>query len=412
MVSPLNKHDSLLTTVAVPTELGQLPGDWQVKSIGALATFITSGGRGWAKHYAEFGSLFIRITNLTRAKIRLDLDDLRFVQLPKSEGEARRTCVHFGDVLISITADIGIIGYVDELVLLPAYINQHIALVRFDAAIINSQYASYFLAAAQSQKLLRALTDSGAKAGMNLSTVHSIKIAAPPTINEQTAIADALHDADASIETLEQFLAKKRQIKQGAMQELLSGKRRLAGHTDDWAVKLLGELLRVRHGKDQKNVESTSGTFPILATGGQIGWADKFIYDKPSLLIGRKGTINKPRYIDMPFWTVDTLFYSEIKEPNCAKFLYYRACLIDWMQYNEASGVPSLSARTIEAIEILCPIPDEQEKIADYLSDMDAEITTIETKLTKARHLKQAMMQKLLTGQIRLVPPSPEEATP
>lgn len=130
--------------------------------------------------------------------------------------------------------------------------------------------------------------------------------------------------------------------------------------------------------------------------------ANRFLYDKPSVLIGRKGTIDQPQFMDKPFWTVDTLFYSVIKEPNSAKFLFYRFCLVNWKQHNEASGVPSLNARTIERIEIGIPKQEEQIAIANVLSDMDAELTTLEAKLAKARQLKQGMMQALLTGRIRL----------
>jgi len=133
--------------------------------------------------------------------------------------------------------------------------------------------------------------------------------------------------------------------------------------------------------------------------------ASQPIYGKPSVLIGRKGTINQPQYVDKPFWSVDTLFYSEMKNGNIAKFFYYRFRLIDWMQYNEASGVPSLNARTIEGIECACPDPEEQTAIAEVLTDMDAEIAALETRRTKTRALKQAMMQELLTGRTRLVIP-------
>jgi type I restriction enzyme S subunit len=89
--------------------------------------------------------------------------------------------------------------------------------------------------------------------------------------------------------------------------------------------------------------------------------------------------------MDTPFWTVDTLFYSEISEDNNAKFLYYRFCLINWIQYNEASGVPSLNARTIENIEIDCPELAEQIAIATILSDVDAELTALEARRDKTR---------------------------
>jgi type I restriction enzyme S subunit len=235
-----------------------------------------------------------------------------------------------------------------------------------------------------------------------MPTFKALKILVPP-LPEQKAIAEVLSDTDALIVSLEQLLTKKLQIKQGAMQELLTGQRRLPGFTSEWMPKQFGELLTIRHGKNQRDVESADGDIPILATGGEIGKSICPLYDKPSVLIGRKGTIDKPQYMDVPFWTVDTLFYSEIHAPNSAKFLFYRFCLVDWRQYNEASGVPSLNAKTIESVEILCPDENEQNSIAFLLDNIDGELAILETKLKKARQLKQGMMQELLSGRIRLV---------
>lgn len=230
-----------------------------------------------------------------------------------------------------------------------------------------------------------------------------------PSIVEQIAIATALSDADALIDALEQSIAKKRHIKQGAMQELLTGKRRLSEFSGKWANWELGKVLVVTHGKSQKFVEDPNGEYPILASGGKIGTANQFIYNKPSILIGRKGTIDKPQYMDRPFWAVDTLFYTQVNQNNIPKFIYYIFFLIPWHNYNEASGVPSLNAKTIESILVKLPPPDENGKpkeqtaIAAVLSDMDDEITALEAKLAKARQIKIGMMQELLTGRIRLV---------
>ncbi|WDL18892.1 restriction endonuclease subunit S [Xanthomonas campestris] len=235
------------------------------------------------------------------------------------------------------------------------------------------------------------------------SALGNIKVPLPSNLNEQRAIAAALSDMDALLSGLDRLITKKRAIKQAAMQQLLTGQSRLPGFSGEWDVKKLGDALVIKHGKSQKDVEANDGVYPVLATGGQIGLASLPIYQKPSVLIGRKGTINQPQYMDQPFWSVDTLFYSEMKSGNLAKFFYYRFCIIDWMQYNEASGVPSLSAKTIEAIE--CSLPDsaEQAAVATVLSDMDTEISVLEARRTKTRSLKQAMMQELLTGRTRLI---------
>jgi len=230
-----------------------------------------------------------------------------------------------------------------------------------------------------------------------------------PTFAEQRAIATALSDADALIESLDRLIAKKRAIKQAAMQQLLTGQTRLPGFTGEWEAKRLGELLTIRHGRNQSEVERYDGKYPILATGGEIGKTDTALYDKPSVLIGRKGTIDQPRYMDSPFWTVDTLFYTEMHPSAHAKFVFYLFSRIPWREYNEASGVPSLNGKTIENIQVLAPHVEEQTAIATVLSDMDTEIETLEHRRDKARQIKQGMMQQLLTGRVRLVAPHTTE---
>ncbi len=166
---------------------------------------------------------------------------------------------------------------------------------------------------------------------------------------------------------------------------------------EDWEVKKLGEVLKIKHGKSQKEVEDRSGNIPILGTGGLMGFANTFLYDKPSVLIGRKGTIDKPQFMNTPFWTVDTLFYSEIFDGNNPKFLFYKFLMIDWYSYNEASGVPSLNAKTIEKISIAVPPnSEEQSIISKALSDADTLISGLEKLISKKRNIKKGAMQKLL----------------
>ena len=131
-----------------------------------------------------------------------------------------------------------------------------------------------------------------------------------PSVPEQQMIAEALSDVDELIDSLEKLIEKKKAIKQGAMQELLTGRKRLNKFEGKWEVTTLGKMLTIAHGKNQANVESRYGKYPILATGGVIGKTDTFLYDKESVLIGRKGTIDHPLYMNTPFWTIDTLFYT------------------------------------------------------------------------------------------------------
>lgn len=171
---------------------------------------------------------------------------------------------------------------------------------------------------------------------------------------------------------------------------------------EGWSVKKLKECLEIKHGKPQHDVENQNGIYPILASGGEIGRTNSFLCNKPSVLIGRKGTIDKPQYMDTPFWTVDTLFYSLIKSGYLAKYIFYKFETINWNKYNEGSTIPSLSSSTIHSIKVLLPPLAEQEKIAEILGTWDEAIEKLSSLIEQKKLLKKGLMQKLLTGKVRL----------
>jgi len=143
-----------------------------------------------------------------------------------------------------------------------------------------------------------------------------------------------------------------------------------------WYKIKLGEILKIKSGMDQKKVECENGIYNIYGTGGIIGKTNIPLYSKKSVGIGRKGTIDKPFYFDEPFWTVDTLFYSEIKS-HSPKFLYYLFQTINWKYYNQSTGVPSLTSSVIENIAVYVPNSDDEEiKIADFLDLVEKRIAT------------------------------------
>jgi type I restriction enzyme S subunit len=406
------------------SELGVIPEDWAVVHIGALEPYITSGSRGWASYYCENGSPFIRITNLVRDNIYLDLDDLRYVQLPANNSEATRTRLEVGDILISITADIGIVGLVTGRVPSPAYINQHIALVRLEATKADPRFVSYYLAAESTQRLFRAFTDSGAKSGMSLITVGKILVALPPTLAEQEAIAEALSDADTLIESLEQLLVKKRHIKQGAMQELLTGKKRLPGFSGDWVERPIGEIST---SSSEKN--STGGALPVLTCSKHFGFVDSLGFFKNQVFsrnlstykIIRGGQIGYPaNHIEEGSIGLQDLYEVALVSPiyivfsvteGIDPFFVHRLLKLDSYRtkFSTATNASvnrrgSLRWPEFSTIEVSLPRAlEEQLAVSLVIRDMESDIALTEDRLKKTRQIKQGMMQELLTGRIRLV---------
>lgn len=204
--------------------LGRIPKEWEVVSLEDIKELITSGSRGWAQYYAEEGSVFIRITNLKRKQIHIDLSELKFVKLPPSAEGTRAKLVQ-GDLLISITADLGIIGVVSDN-LEDAYINQHIALVRLQQENINSKFIGYFFSSYIGQSLFFLLNEGGAKSGLSLKTVAQLPVL-KLSLPEQNEIVDKIEKQYKSIVQLHQTLTKLHSLKAGLMQDLLSGRVRV-----------------------------------------------------------------------------------------------------------------------------------------------------------------------------------------
>lgn len=137
----------------------------------------------------------------------------------------------------------------------------------------------------------------------------------------------------------------------------------------------LAELATIKYGKNQKKVQSPTGTIPIYGTGGLMGYASKALYDKPSVLIGRKGTIGKVKYAERPFWTVDTLFYTIVNtDIVLPRYLYYVMSLLDLNAYNEGTTMPSLRTETLNRLQFAIPPLDDQAKILSVVLPLEYKI--------------------------------------
>lgn len=138
---------------------------------------------------------------------------------------------------------------------------------------------------------------------------------------------------------------------------------------------ILSDLVKIKYGKNQLKVVDENGEYPILGTGGLMGYANQYLYNRPSVLIGRKGSIKNVKYIDKPFWTVDTLFYTIINEELVSpKYLFYKLSKYDLSVYNEGSAVPSLTVATLKQIKLDIPSLPEQKRIVDILTSLDDKI--------------------------------------
>ncbi|UWQ11025.1 restriction endonuclease subunit S [Aliiroseovarius crassostreae] len=164
-------------------------------------------------------------------------------------------------------------------------------------------------------------------------------------------------------------------------------------HSKGWDNKQLGDILSVGNGRDHKHL--AEGDIPVYGSGGYMRSVNEYLYDGASACIGRKGTIDKPVFLTGKFWTVDTLFFTHSYEGSLPLFVYAIFQNINWLNHNEAGGVPSLSKANIEKISIDIPSLEEQQKIADCLTSIDDLITAEAEKLAALKDHKKGLMQQL-----------------
>ncbi|GAA8063192.1 restriction endonuclease subunit S [Helicobacter pylori] len=162
----------------------------------------------------------------------------------------------------------------------------------------------------------------------------------------------------------------------------------------NWQRVRLGDILTLKHGRDYKKFKL--GNIPVYGSGGYMLSINNFLHNGESVCIGRKGTIDKPIYLNGKFWVVDTLFYSYSFKKSIPKFIFYAFSIIKWSNYNEATGVPSLTKMTISNIEIPLPPLNEQIAIANILSDVDRYLYSLDALILKKESVKKALRIKML----------------
>jgi len=390
------------------TEVGMIPGDWTLQSVGNLTTSVASG-RSHADScfgdYPVYGS-----TGIIGRSARGEYSG-RAVLVARVGANAGKLSVVDGEY-----------GVTDNTIMVK---------------VANSTLMDYFWRQLEARRLNSMVFGSGQPL-ITGTQIKNLVIPLPPTKAEQEAIAEALSDADALIESLEQLLVKKRHLKQGTMQELLTGKKRMPGFSGEWEVKRLGDVADPDQkwsftggpfGSNLKSSDYTDTGVRIIQLqnigDGQfhndysvftsVEKADELLSCNiyPGEIILSKMGDPVARACIIPSFHERYLMCSDgirlAVNPNRfnAYFVYLVINARDFRVRAENAGTGSTRKRIglteLRSLELLCPELAEQNAIAEILADMDAEIAELETQLTKTRTLKQGMMHKLLTGEIRLL---------
>lgn len=258
-----------------------------------------------------------------------------------------------------------------------------------------------------------------------------------PPLPHQRKIAQILSTCDAVIEKTEAAIAKYQAIKQGMMHDLFTrgilmeditytdkkGKvvelRRnqlrpkqedapelykeseLGWIPKEWEVMRLEEIAVISYGKDYK-ANPIGDNIPIYGTGGIMGWTSKILNNGPAVLTGRKGTINRPIYVEGGIWNVDTIFCINTYHDTNVKWFFFQMTSKDLTKLNEATGVPSVSSTALNKLKFSCPILSEQDEITNRINLIESKIKSEHSTLSKYRQIKAGLMQDLLSGKVEV----------
>lgn len=389
------------------TELGIIPEDWEIVRLGDIGNF--SKGAGISREDAQTGNIpairygEIYTTHNYCIQIFYSYIDTVVAQHAK--------LLSYGDILFACSGetkeDIGkSVAYVNDII---AYAGGDIIVLSPDQSCYDSRFMGYATNAAYVVSQKSAKGQGDAVVHISKDSLAEIMLYVPQNKDEQQAIAEALSDIDGLIATLDKKIAKKHLIKQGAMQQLLTGKKRLPGFSDPWVEKRLGEILDYEQPQPYLVVSTdyVDSGFPVLTAGKSLilGYTtEQFgIYNKLPVIIFDDFTTDS-KYISYPFKVKSSAMKMLTLKNNDydLRLVYELMQQIDFpLKDHQRYWISEYSQLTIS----LPKDREEQTAIAEILTDMDKEIDDLEAQRDKYHLLKSGMMQKLLTGQIRLTKP-------
>lgn len=385
-------HKPMSTKV---THFGLIPDDWNVFEAKVVCTKVTDGTHDTPKP-VDIGVPYITAIHVKSGKI--DFNNCLYLSKEDHELIYKRCNPEKGDLLVvNIGAGVAECGLVEVDY---EFSIKNVALLKpnrlkLDGKFLLQQYLY------RKERIAHVVKTGGAQPFLSLSELGRLKIITPPLL-EQTKIAQILSTWDKAIETTEKLIENSKAQKKALMQQLLTGKRRFPGEWGTWKNKQVRDLVEIHYGKSPKEINPNVGIYPVIGTGGVTNHSNIAMHQGPSVVIGRKGTIDKPQLIHTPFWAIDTTFYCVPKEECDIEWFYYIVKSLPIKKYNEASGVPSLSRETLYGIRISAPTPNEQKRIAQILKTSSSETTLLKKQLFSLSMQKKALMQQLLTGKRRV----------
>ena len=349
---------------------------------------ILNGYAFKSKEYVEDGIRVIRITNVQKGNI--EDNDPKYYDISKIK-ELKNYMLKENDLLISLTGNVGRVGLLPKK-LLPAGLNQRVGCLRIkDEKNVSIEYLYQYFNSYNFER--NCINNSKGIAQKNLSTewLKNYKMSIP-NLNEQNRIVNELKKIQRLKKLKEQQLKELNQLIKSQFVEMFGN---IHFNDKKWNKNKWRDVLIIKNGKNQKKVESFNGKYPIYGSGGIIGFANDYICNENSIIIGRKGSINKPILVKTKFWNVDTAFGLEpIKEKIKADYLYYFCCFYNFEKHNKAVTIPSLTKKDLLNIEISVPPITLQNQFAEIVKQIDKQKFEIEKSLKETQELYESLMEK------------------
>jgi len=386
------------------TDIGLIPRDWEVMQLGEIGKF--KNGINKNKDEFGFGYPFVNLMDVFGKSIVIPDSISGLVNSSKTDRELYD--LRKGDVLFVRSSvkpnGVGLTSVVHtnlENTVFSGF------LIRFrDNDYFDLRFKIYCFYEEKFRKRLIANSTVSANTNINQEALKKLYVVFPPNKKEQKAIAQALSDVDELINSLEKLIAKKRNIKQGTMQQLLTGKKRLPGFSGEWETKKIGEIAVIKKGQLITEKTCIPGNIPVIAGGKEPAYYHN-VANRHSETITISASGANAGYISYHITPIFASDCSTIEEDQnySLQFIYYSLQIMQEKIYKMQTGgaQPHIHPRDIGPIEISIPSIEEQQKIALIISDLDKEISIIESERTKYKSIKQGMMQELLTGKTRLV---------
>ncbi len=383
------------------TELGKIPNEWDLKTVAEIKSpekkSIISGPFGSnisAKYFVETGVPVIRGNNLS-LNINRKFNDSGFVFITEEKATELGTWAEKNDIIFTAVGTIGQVGILMGKENFPKYIisNKQLRL-RVNEEIIEPLYAYYWFASPIMVDIILQRNTGSSVPLINLSVLKSLLVPIPPK-NERVKILSIITSLDDKIDLLHRQNATME-----AMAETLFRQWFVEEAKENWEEGKLSDLVVVKYGKAHKNL--LNGNIPVLGSGGVMRYADSALYNKESVLIPRKGTLNNVMYINEPFWTVDTVFYTEMRRANLAKFIFYFVKGLDLASMNVGSAVPSMTTEVLNNIALNIPPDSILKKFELAVTPLYKKMKTNQIQICTLTTLRDTLLPKLMSGEVRV----------